>query len=163
MKVIYAGLILTLCAAHFAVAEDITTSPNVKRISTGICYARGERGYDDARNFKTFDSLEACIEAGGRRPNLTGWGFLGKNSQSASSASSLVPVMAPAPAAAPVASAKPAGDKSLFDTATTTIVKKSRSGICYEAANPSYADIENFTAYRTVDDCLQSGGKALSK
>ena len=54
-----------------------------------------------------------------------------------------LPAGQPAPAAAPAA----------------PIVKKSDSGICHDAKSPSYERTKKFTEFKTIDDCLKSGGK----
>lgn len=52
-----------------------------------------------------------------------------------------------------------AKDKALWDTDDPTIVKKSRNNICHDKNDPSFAQTEHFRAYRTMQDCLDSGGK----
>ncbi len=54
-----------------------------------------------------------------------------------------LPAGQPAPAAAPAA----------------PIVKKSDSGICHDAKSPSYERTKKFTEFKTIDECLKSGGK----
>ena len=39
------------------------------------------------------------------------------------------------------------------------MVKKSDSGICHDAKSPSYERTKKFTEFKTVDECLKSGGK----
>ena len=39
------------------------------------------------------------------------------------------------------------------------IVKKSDSGICHDAKSPSYERTKKFTEFKTVDECVKSGGK----
>lgn len=39
------------------------------------------------------------------------------------------------------------------------IVKKSDSGICHDAKSPSYERTKKFTEFKTLDECLKSGGK----
>ena len=52
----------------------------------------------------------------------------------------------------------PAGQPAAA-TATTPIVKKSDSGICHDSKSPSYERTKKFTEFKTVDECLKSGGK----
>jgi len=52
-----------------------------------------------------------------------------------------------------------AKDKAIFDTDDTTIVKRSRNNICHVASDPAFAQTQRFKAYRTLQDCLDSGGK----
>lgn len=43
--------------------------------------------------------------------------------------------------------------------AADPVVKKSDSGICHDAKSPSYERTKKFTEFKTVDECLKSGGK----
>ena len=45
-----------------------TSSGSVKMSSTGICHAPGTQYYDKTKNFTPYDSIEACLNAGGRLP-----------------------------------------------------------------------------------------------
>jgi hypothetical protein len=38
-------------------------------------------------------------------------------------------------------------------------VKKSTSGICHGPSSPYYAQTKNFTAYSSIGECLDSGGR----
>jgi len=38
-------------------------------------------------------------------------------------------------------------------------VKKSDSGICHDKSSPSYERTKKFTEFKTVDECVKSGGK----
>jgi hypothetical protein len=44
-------------------------------------------------------------------------------------------------------------------TAAASMVKKSDSGICHDAKSPSYERTKKFTEFKTIDECLKSGGK----
>ena len=44
-------------------------------------------------------------------------------------------------------------------TTSTTPIKKSRSGICHQPANASYAQTKIFEPYATLELCLKSGGR----
>lgn len=39
------------------------------------------------------------------------------------------------------------------------IVKKSRTGICHAPGSTFYSRTDNFVAYKTIDECLKSGGR----
>ena len=41
----------------------------------------------------------------------------------------------------------------------TAVVKKSESGICHDAKSPSYERTKKFTEFKTLDECVKSGGK----
>ena len=51
----------------------------------------------------------------------------------------------------------PAGQPAA--AAAAPIVKKSDSGICHDTKSPSYERTKKFTEYKTIDECLKSGGK----
>ena len=38
-------------------------------------------------------------------------------------------------------------------------VKKSNSGICHTPGSSYYNQTKNFTPYKTLDECLKSGGR----
>ena len=38
-------------------------------------------------------------------------------------------------------------------------VKKSRTGICHESGSLYYDQTKHYTAFTTVEDCIQSGGR----
>lgn len=67
-----------------------------------------------------------------------------------------------APATPPSAS-KPAADKALFDTDDPTIVKRSSAGVCHDRKSPSFEATIHFRGYRTMKDCIDSGGRAPGK
>lgn len=43
------------------------------------------------------------------------------------------------------------------------VVKKSRSGICHDRSSPYYHRTKRFTAYNSVEACLESGGRLPKK
>jgi hypothetical protein len=43
------------------------------------------------------------------------------------------------------------------------LVKKSDSGICHDKTSPSYDKTKNFTEFKSMDECIKSGGKAPKK
>jgi hypothetical protein len=42
-------------------------------------------------------------------------------------------------------------------------VKKSNAGICHDKTSPGYKQTKNFTAFKTMDECTKSGGRAPKK
>ena len=42
-------------------------------------------------------------------------------------------------------------------------VKKSNSGICHDKTSNGYKQTKNFTAFKTMDECTKSGGRAPKK
>jgi len=49
-------------------AESKQTEPNVKQSTSGICHDKSSSSYSRTKNFTAFDSIAACIDAGGRLP-----------------------------------------------------------------------------------------------
>lgn len=84
-------------------------------------------------------------------------GFVSAISMSSASAGE-PPPRVPTPAQVPAA--KPAtADKMLYDTEDPTIIKKSRNNICHDRTSGAFALTTAFKAYRTMKDCLESGGR----
>ena len=52
----------------------------------------------------------------------------------------------------------PAGQPAAAATAAP-VVKKSDSGICHDSKSPSYERTKKFTEFKTLDECVKSGGK----
>ena len=65
--------------------------------------------------------------------------------------------------AASQAPAKSAHDKALVETDDTTIVKRSSAGVCHDRKSPSFEATVHFRGYRTLKDCLESGGRLPGK
>src|SRR5258706_9856044 len=123
--------VLGACSRAAAPAAAVVSNPSVKLSGANICHIRGTPGYSRTRDFRPFETTDACLKAGGR-----------------------MPINQRAPATA----ANAAKDKALFDTDDESIVKKSLNGICHDATSGSFDDTIHFRAYRTVKDCLDSGG-----
>ena len=49
--------------------------------------------------------------------------------------------------------------KPSYASATTDVVKKSKSAICHSTASPYYNRVKNFTPYSSLTVCLDSGGR----
>jgi hypothetical protein len=47
--------------------------------------------------------------------------------------------------------------------AAETVVKKSDSGICHDKTSASYEKTQKFTAFKTLDECVKSGGTLPKK
>ena len=43
------------------------------------------------------------------------------------------------------------------------VVKKSKSGICHISSSHYYNQTKHFTPYKTLDECLKSGGRLPKK
>lgn len=63
------------------------------------------------------------------------------------------PKPADAKAAAPTKAATPAA-------AEEPAVKKSNTSICHDKSSPSYKQTKNFTEFKTMEECIKSGGRA---
>ena len=50
-------------------------------------------------------------------------------------------------------------DRMLYDTEDPTIIKKSRNDICHDRTSGAFKLTTSFKAYRTMKDCLDSGGR----
>ena len=74
-------------------------------------------------------------------------------------ASAAAPAKAAPTAAAPV---KAASAPSAMAAAEPE-VKKSKNGICHDKTSKGYKSTKNFTEFKTMDDCLKSGGRAPKK
>lgn len=61
--------------------------------------------------------------------------------------------------AAPV-SAADKKEAAKAPAADAPAVKKSDSGICHDKSSPSYERTKNFTPFKTMDECMKSGGTA---
>lgn len=48
-------------------------------------------------------------------------------------------------------------------SAAEPIVKKSESGICHDKNSSSYGQTKKFTEFKTVDECVKSGGTLPKK
>ena len=49
-----------------------TNNPPVKKSQQGICHAIGSRDYARTSHFEPYDSIEACLESGGRLSKAVG-------------------------------------------------------------------------------------------
>ena len=63
---------------------------------------------------------------------------------------------------------KPISFISIFLISTSVFgqsepVKKSNSGICHKPGSTYYHQTKNFTPYKTLDECLKSGGRLPKK
>jgi hypothetical protein len=43
--------------------------------------------------------------------------------------------------------------------ANDPVVKKSETGICHDKSSPSFANTKNFTPFKSLDECVKSGGR----
>ena len=45
------------------------------------------------------------------------------------------------------------------NSSSAGVVKKSKSGICHAPSSPHYERTKSFTPFKTLDECLKSGGR----
>ena len=57
----------------------------------------------------------------------------------------------------------PVGAKEVASAPATDPVKKSDSGICHDKTSPHYDKTKNFTPFKSMDECVKSGGKPPKK
>jgi hypothetical protein len=114
--------IALFAAAQISRADQSTDAagPAVKKSQTQICHPRGTKTYAQTRRYKAYDSLQACLDAGGRLPKG-------------------VTVDRGAPAAQ-------APNQAVFNSGDPSFVRKSRAGICYEATDRAYRQVVYFEA-----------------
>jgi hypothetical protein len=59
---------LTICFSTLFNVAAATDDPPVKMSKTGICHARGTSYYAQTKNYTAYNTLEECLQAGGRKP-----------------------------------------------------------------------------------------------
>jgi hypothetical protein len=89
----------------------------------------------------------------------------------ASAQTTVAPKAAPAAASpgahtAPAAPTKPAAATPAAPAAATAkmadgepAIKKSQTSICHDKTSASYKQTKNFTGFKTMDECVKSGGR----
>jgi len=61
----------TLIAIVFSVALSgcsLNNQPEIKKSSIGICHEKGTNYYKNTKSFEAYNSLEDCLDSGGRLP-----------------------------------------------------------------------------------------------
>jgi cytochrome c5 len=89
---------------------------------------------------------------------------LSVQAQTNATASGTVKAATPA-ASAPAAKAAPAAAPaaSAAKGEAEPEVKKSNAGVCHDKTSPGFKQTKNFTAFKTVEECIKSGGRAPKK
>jgi hypothetical protein len=106
--------------------------PVRKAKDSDICHDMSSSSYQRLKYYTPYPTLEACLAAGGRLP---------KDADPSESRNA------------------PRHSKAIWNSDDQTIVKKSRSGICYDSSDGRFGRTVHFTAYRTMRDCLDDGGR----
>jgi hypothetical protein len=68
LKVSSLSWLLALSISFGSCAANPTSEPLVKQSSSGICHDKSSGSYNRTKNFTPFDTITACIAAGGRLP-----------------------------------------------------------------------------------------------
>ncbi len=95
--------------------------------------------------------------------------FSGLVAQAQTPAAPAAPAKTPASAASPAKAASAAAPAAMkvkpaaSAPAASPEVKKSDSGICHDKTSKAYKSTKKFTEFKTMDDCLKSGGRAPKK
>ena len=129
--------------------------PNIKKSRSGICHSKSSSSsYSRTKNFTAYQSLELCLNSGGRCPKRD------SQCQSISSGKSGIPYKKEKVSHIKKLSAEqPNANKG-----NEPNVKKSRSGICHSKSSSfHYSRLKNFTSYQSLELCLKSGGRCPKK
>ena len=61
--------IILLFFLSFAGCDNIqNNNPNVKKSTSNICHEKGSQYYKQTKKYESFNSIEDCLESGGRLP-----------------------------------------------------------------------------------------------
>jgi hypothetical protein len=66
--VLFLSLLLALDVSFGSCAANLTSDPLVKQSSSSICHDNSSGSFDRTKNYIPFDTIAACIDAGGRLP-----------------------------------------------------------------------------------------------
>ena len=125
-------------------------SPNVKKSKSGICHSKdSSSSYSRTKNFTPYQSLELCLNSGGRCPKRDfKCQSITVNQASSYKGKTISHIQ------------KPSFEQSNINQGNNPNVKKSKSGICHSKdSSSSYSRTKNFTAYQSLELCLKSGGR----
>ena len=120
-------------ASESPASTDTSDAPAVKKSRAGIGHLRGTAGYEQTQRYEAFASIELCVASGGRQTKGANATVTGRETS------------------------KP--DLAVFDSEDPRFVRRSRAGICYDSTDGSYLLLLYFRAYRSMEDCLASGGR----
>ena len=131
------------------------SEPNVKKSRSGICHSKNSSSsYSRTKNFTPYQSLELCLNSGGRCPK--------RDSQCQSVASGKSESSYKKEKISHTQ--KPSAEQTNTNQGNESNVKKSRSGICHSKNSSShYSRLKNFTSYQSLELCLKSGGRCSKR
>lgn len=61
-------IIGTIFITFFLLTGCNSANVPVKKSTTNICHKKGSKYYDQTKHFRAFNSIQECIESGGRLP-----------------------------------------------------------------------------------------------
>jgi hypothetical protein len=151
-----AGLTLWLWAAALplSAAEKLP----VKMSIAGVCYDPAVTSERPLVATGRFATMEDCMKAGRKAAGSKAPAVAPSAGPTAGAAEVAAAAVSPAPAATPVKPAVPLPDRALFDSDDPTLVKRTRDGQCLGVQSSAFGRQEHFRAYRSLQDCLDSGG-----
>ncbi len=137
-------------------AETGGTEPNVKKSRSRICHSKASSPYySRTKHYQPFPDIKACLNSGGRCPKRD---TRCKNAASNTTKESSYKLEK-------VTYAKTVHNKqSDTNQVNEPNVKKSKSGICHsKTSSSSYFRTKKFTPYKSLEQCLHSGGRCPKK
>jgi hypothetical protein len=64
----WVSAVILACSGIFANTAIADDEPPVKMSKSGICHAKGTSYYNKTKNYTAYNTLEECLQAGGRKP-----------------------------------------------------------------------------------------------
>jgi hypothetical protein len=160
VRTCWTAVLLSLSATQVAGAAS---SLPVKMSITGVCYDPAVTSERPLLATGHFATMEACLKAKGRAAPADG----SPQAQSGGGAAAPVSPATSAPAAPAAAKAaapavsSPAPrprDRALYDSDDAALVKRGADDVCRDGRDPQFGQLLHFRTYRTLQDCLDSGG-----
>ena len=141
------SLMLISCQTSESIEED----PLVKKSIVGFCHSMGSISYQEITRYTPFNSIEACVESGGKLP-----------ASMETSSEFEVPGLPTPPEIEEVPIAEPnlteESEAQIIDSENPPF-KKSGSNICHEQGSRFYALTKKFEPFGSLEECLSSGGR----
>lgn len=61
---------IAACLLLWFTPPALAAGPPVKKSTSGICHERGSSFYERTKNFEPYESMEACVQSGGRQSKV---------------------------------------------------------------------------------------------
>jgi len=153
-----------LLAAGAAQDAAAASSLPVKMSITGVCYdpaVTSERPFLATGHFAT---MAECLKAKGRAAAADGGGASKAGADMPAPASAANAPTVAAAATKPAEPARPAAvvkrqDRALYDSDDAALVKRGADDVCRDGRDSQFGQLLHFRVYRTLQDCLDSGGR----